>query len=218
MGQIKDINGNIVAEVEDLGFLEKPYLCVFGAVEPRHWKESSIRRSLAGDVYTYVRFGVNESVTKQLHEGVASVIATKEIIEHLGMSEDELFAEAIRNTPGRMKNIFDTVADLRGVEIPDFDKPPVFVVQSKDRDFEGAGILANMEYLSEVKKEIGDFYIIPSSQHEIIVIAKAYVDEIQMPLDYMKFMVGEVNGSVLAPEDKLTDMVFVFDSFGLRTA
>ena len=100
MGKITDRNGNVVAEVEDLGFLVDPYICVYEAVKPRiNDNMHLVERELVGNVKMYIRFNVDKAVAEKMGDDrEASVVATKEIIDHMGMSEEFLFQRAIRNT------------------------------------------------------------------------------------------------------------------------
>lgn len=219
MGQIKDRNGNVVAEVEDnFDFMVDPYICVYEAVKPRfNEKMHLVERELVGGIKMYVRFNVREDVTEKLVDGDASVVVTKEILECMGMSEEFLFQRAIRNTPGQLKNIFCEMEELRGVKTGyDGPMPPVFVARTKDRLINGAGVLANIQWLEEIREKMGDFYIIHSSRHELIIIDGKMVEE--RGAEDLQYMVKTVNGDVLDPADKLSDDVYKFDVNGLHVA
>ena len=54
----------------------------------------------------------------------------------------------------------------------------------------------------------GDFYILPSSIHEILIVP----DNGKMGLSDLENMVKEVNATQVAPADKLTDNVYHYDS------
>lgn len=216
MGQIKDMNGNVVGEVKDGDVLGTPFVCVFGADKPRNFKEGeTICRNLVGDIKAYVRFDMSEKMEQLPGSGFSSAVATQAIISHMGITEDELFAEAIRNTKGEYKNIFEIA--MAGMMIPKEDMPPVWVVNSKGREYYAAGILANYEFLYEFRKEHGDFYIIPCSIHELIFVEADYWDRQKDDgKGYMKHMVSAVNESLIEAGDKLSDTVMRFDAMGLH--
>lgn len=219
MGQIKDRNGNVVAEVGDnFDFMVDPYICVYEAVKPRfNEKMHLVERELVGGIKMYVRFNVREDVTEKLVDGDASVVVTKEILDRMGMSEEFLFQRAIRNTPGQLKNIFCEMEELSGVKTGyNGPVPPVFVARTKDRLVNGAGCLGNIKWLEEIREKMGDFYIIPSSRHELIFIDGKSVES--RGKEELKYMVEEVNGTVLDPDDKLSDDVYKFDGNGLHVA
>ena len=54
----------------------------------------------------------------------------------------------------------------------------------------------------------GDFYILPSSIHEVLIVP----DNGEMGLKDLEAMVKEVNATQVAPADKLTDSVYHYDS------
>ena len=150
-------------------------------------------------------------------DGDASVVVTKELLDRMGMSEEFLFQRAIRNTPGQLKNIFCEMEELRGVKTGYAGPmPPVFVARTKDRLINGAGCLGNIQWLEEIREKMGEFYIIPSSRHELIIIDGKMVED--RGTEELKYMVKTVNGDVLEPGDKLSDDVFRFDNKGLHVA
>ena len=56
----------------------------------------------------------------------------------------------------------------------------------------------------------GDFYILPSSIHEVLLVK----DDGKFGIDYLEDMVKEVNATQVAPEDLLTDSVYHYDAKG----
>lgn len=219
MGQITDRNGNVVAEVEDLSFLVDPYICVYEAVKPRiNDNMHLVERELVGNIKMYIRFNVDTAVAEKMGDDrEESVVATKEIIDHMGINEEFLFQRAIRNTPGQLKNIFCEMEELSGVDSGyEGPLPPIFVARTQDRFVNAAGCLGNIKWLEEIREKMGDFYIIPSSKHELIFIDGKLCESIGK--EELKCMVEEVNGTVLDPADKLSDDVYKFDANGLHVA
>ena len=54
----------------------------------------------------------------------------------------------------------------------------------------------------------GDFFVLPSSIHEVLLVK----DDGNASLPELKNMVEEVNATQVAPEEKLTDSVYHYDS------
>ena len=54
----------------------------------------------------------------------------------------------------------------------------------------------------------GDYYVLPSSLHELVVLKK---DQI-LTADELKAMVKEVNQQMVGPNEKLSDGVYVYDA------
>ena len=72
----------------------------------------------------------------------------------------------------------------------------------------GNGLLrpACASYRDEVSG--GDFYVLPSSIHEVLFIA----DDGSMELSHLEEMVRSINEAEVAPADRLSDNVFHYDS------
>lgn len=64
------------------------------------------------------------------------------------------------------------------------------------------------EVMEQLGEKIGDFTILPSSTHETLILP----DSEGMPIQHLKEMVAEVNGSFVEDADRLTDEVYHFDT------
>ena len=70
-------------------------------------------------------------------------------------------------------------------------------------------INAYQNFMDEAAEKLGgDFFILPSSIHEILLVK----DNGQFDRAALEQMVREVNATQVAPEDKLTDSVYHYDS------
>jgi hypothetical protein len=75
----------------------------------------------------------------------------------------------------------------------------------------GAGVLCS-EFLGKIREKLqGDFFILPSSTHEILVLK----DEFGPSAIELLELVKTVNATEVAPCDKLTDSVYKYDATGL---
>jgi len=84
----------------------------------------------------------------------------------------------------------------------------IFVVSVPDK-VHGAGVLAYQDFMDQAaERAVGDFYILPSSIHEILIVP----DNGKMVLSDLENMVKEVDATQVAPADKLTDNVYHYDS------
>ena len=77
---------------------------------------------------------------------------------------------------------------------------------------DGAAVLLDTEFLESVRKDIGDFVILPSSRHEIIVVPMSECADFAA----YRSMVHEVNKAEVEPQDFLSDDVFIFTEKGLQ--
>ena len=73
----------------------------------------------------------------------------------------------------------------------------------------GASMILREDVMDKVSKLMGgDFYILPSSIHETLIVPTTT----QMTLEDMSIMVRDVNKEAVEPEDKLSDKVQFYDS------
>ncbi len=85
--------------------------------------------------------------------------------------------------------------------------PKMYVAGNESKNF-GAAVILYESFLSDFAKEIqSDFYILPSSIHEVILIPTGNEEDEAVKL---KNMVYEVNHSELSEEEILSDSVYIF--------
>lgn len=73
----------------------------------------------------------------------------------------------------------------------------------------GASMILREDVMGKVSKLMGgDFYILPSSIHETLIVPTTT----EMTLEDMSIMVQDVNKEAVEPEDKLSDKVQFYDS------
>lgn len=86
-----------------------------------------------------------------------------------------------------------------------YDFMAMHVVSNNDRHY-GAAVIANEKKLQEILGD-DDYYVLPSSIHEVIVIPCCECD---MPIEYMTEMVRTINRNEVRPEEVLSDNVYLF--------
>ncbi len=137
----------------------------------------------------------------------------KDQIAGLDITLDELHSAAQRNTERRVEIVplSEVLAGLIGAEAEMFDSP-FFVTVDKEAGAGAAG--ASLFGAPGVLKQMeGDYYIIPSSVHEVLLLPKDILDS----TDYLHEMVHDVNSNVLEPEDFLSDHVYESNGGEVRT-
>jgi len=101
----------------------------------------------------------------------------------------------------------DMMGDAAGMFIPD-DPSPIWVATVEGGQ-NGACILQYPDFLDQAAETLGgDFYVLPSSIHEVLCIA----DDGSMELSHLEEMVRSINEAEVAPADRLSDNVFHYDS------
>ena len=123
---------------------------------------------------------------------------------------------APRIKPAEIKGMGEVLAEMMGIEQAEMlglypvrpEDEQIFVASVPDK-VHGAGVLAYQDFMDQAAERAGgDFFILPSSIHEILIVP----DNGKMGLPELENMVKEVNATQVAPQDKLTDNVYHYDS------
>ena len=142
---------------------------------------------------------------------------TNDLAKHFSLTEEELFSLAVKNTPRMFKLLIkplcETLADLSGLPLEALPEEfqagadfPLYVI-SNTRYTPGAACLLYPELRKRVEALIdGDFFIIPSSIHELILLPANKEPE------FFISMLREVNESQVPKEDVLSDNLYHYDS------
>ena len=141
----------------------------------------------------------------------ASTIALSEkVLEVLGVSVSEFLQTAIENTKIIIKNMSDILmsSDVDGdyEDLEGDEKLEDMRVSVDPYMCFGTTLLVNEELLQKTKEEMGNFYIIPSSVHEVILVKADMTDA-----ESLRGMIGEVNTNVLSDEDFLSNNAYYYD-------
>lgn len=95
--------------------------------------------------------------------------------------------------------------DMDVSAVTDFDNVKDKIVRKLIN--EEAAIL-NDDIRQEIADKVGDFYVLPSSVHETLIIPK----DAGMELRDLEQMVQEVNQTQVAPQERLSDHVYEYDA------
>ena len=144
--------------------------------------------------------------------GDQSFIVKPEYLNEIGMSEEEAWVFAKKNTLANVKIQSVVEALCESQEMPyseEMDNAiPMIVVKSSRFSLGSAGVLFH-EVLESVAKRlhVNKLFVIPSSIYECIVIA----NDGGMSIDDVTEMVGIVNCAEVSPEDQLGDTAYEYD-------
>lgn len=144
--------------------------------------------------------------------GLASALVTNSMLGHYGITAEQLrqdaFASAVSHTPFEIKTMAEVLNELMGAEIIPQDELPMYVASNIER-IHGAGVIAYPEFMEEAAKRLGgDFYVLPSSIHEVILIP----DTPDISALELQGMVQAINMEQVAPEERLSDHIYHYDS------
>lgn len=157
----------------------------------------------------------------QMGEGTVTV--NRQLLEAWGIGEDTLFGCAMENTLKLGQDIVsmeEVLREIIGLEdperaawmLPDAAGSQFYVVSNDKRSF-GAVVMLDEGLLRRFSDKIGsrDYYIIPSSVHELLFLPKGLADA-----EELRRMVREVNGKEVAPEEVLSDNVYYYNRIAGR--
>lgn len=155
-----------------------------------------------------------------------SVAINNAMMNEYGVEVNELHELACENmervNPARFMDIRDVLLEMMvpgyaemspeekqyqmesmGMDVPEQN---MFVLSNTDKNF-GAAAVLDSEMMDKIREEVGDFYILPSSVHELLIVPKsANVD-----LETLQDMVKDVNSTHVAPNEILSDNVYEYD-------
>ena len=139
--------------------------------------------------------------------GAAFAKLTNQMMEQYGVTEEQLYGLAMENTPVLMKMIIEPVetiiSELSGVS---FDKRgcdiQMYVVTNQQRTG-GAGVVLYEDFDSLSRKAVGDYYILPSSTEEVIIVPKKGANPY-----ILREIVRSINRSEVSAEQVLSDNVY----------
>lgn len=94
------------------------------------------------------------------------------------------------------------------------DQCPMWVLSNESK-VDGAVAIASQDTLKAAHEKLGeDYYVLPSSRHEVILVPQSAVTDVED----LKQMVQEVNATEVRRVDKLSDSVYTFNGRRLSLA
>lgn len=153
---------------------------------------------------------------EQLSDGAATVLITNDLMNRMGVTKEQLHADAMANSevvrPASMRTMAEVMAQMMGMSVEDFPMdmsgPQMYVVTNEE-GFHGAAAAFYPDFMDNAAKELGgNFFILPSSVHEMLFLP----DDGHMNVSELRDMVTSINASEVAPADRLTDSVYHYDA------
>ena len=149
----------------------------------------------------------------ELGDGLSCRI-TAEMMRRLSVwNEERLYKAAISNLRAKgyqilpIHEMISHMMEREGTVVGFMPESlPMLVITTPDCTF-GAAVLLDEELLKEVGRMCGDYYILPSSVNEVIVVPEAAVEDSK----YLKELVMAVNQSSVPREEWLSESVYKFD-------
>ena len=154
-----------------------------------------------------------------LHGVEASTPVSYKMMEMYGVTAEQLHADALESSqrlyPVKFRSMNEIMAEMMGMEpdmaadmMPPMEGPQLMVLTNM-QGMHGAGAMFYPDQLETIAQQMGtDFFVLPSSVHEVLILP----DDGTTEPDSLQFMVREINQSTVAPEDRLSDFVYHYDS------
>ena len=163
-------------------------------------------------------------------QGHATTPVTNALMEIYGVKTEELHGVALSNmehlSPPSFKSMSETMAEMIMPDMlmdgmnpeeaaeavktlfpPDMDER-MYVLTNQDKHH-GAAAILNKRIMEEVSEKVGkEYYILPSSIHEVLIVPKTE----EMGVKDLESMVQDVNATQVAPKERLSDHVYAYDA------
>lgn len=147
-------------------------------------------------------------------KGAASVLITHDMLKHWNQSLMKIYCYAASNTPAlltaELMPMNDVIIELLGENSDDYEPDEenhMYILSNEQRHFGAACILYDpvLEDIGKILED--DFYILPSSIHEVIVLSAKYASS-QTDLDEM---INEINNTQVSEEEILSDHAYYYN-------
>lgn len=163
----------------------------------------------------------------QIDDAVGSIAVTNDMVEAWGVTEEQLYKLALQNAVKQDRGVVkpleslmqewfggDVKTDEKKHTYKDFDisiaeeiRETALYVATNRSQANGAAVLLYPDLLDSVGTLLGDYFVLPSSIHEILLLP---TDGAMESSELLK-IVHEVNASVVAAEEVLSENVYRYD-------
>jgi hypothetical protein len=142
-----------------------------------------------------------------------TVLVTNDLMDKFGITHEQLHDDAMKNAPlirpAEIKGMEETLNEMQGGPALEPDPDEILFVAGVPDQSHGAAVIAYPNFFEDAAEKLGgDYFIIPSSIHEVLLVK----DTGEMNSRDLAAMIKEVNATEVAPEDVLTDHAYHYDS------
>ena len=160
---------------------------------------------------------------KQDPDNLMSTTVTDMLMADWGISTEELHSIALENLENsgiQLKSLREQMIELMFPDgapndhsmdfmLPPEDAGPQMYVLSNSEKHYGAKAVLDTQKMDEIAEKLGgDYVILPSSVHEVLILPNAA----EMDRPALEEMVRTVNATEVKPNEVLSDNVYVYDS------
>lgn len=153
-----------------------------------------------------VKFRVEYKISNELKAGYD---VTYDMLRHWGISKNQLVETVMQNLRQEkytIRDLQEVLGEQFGLPVEEERKGAFYLLTNGGQIYGAAGMLRT-DLLEHFAEEKGcDFYILPSSVHELLLI----VDSGEITREELEEMVRSVNQTCVAKEERLSDRVYYF--------
>ena len=144
--------------------------------------------------------------------GISTALVTNQELELWDVKMQDILLDAKKNTerifPGKVMMMGDLLKKVL-IEVPDIDESMPMYIITNEQQINGATVLLYDHFLHDFAEDNpGNYYILPSSIHEVILVP---ADKIEYP-EELKDIVRHANNTVVMDTEFLSDSVYYYDS------
>lgn len=197
ISEMKDYNIDLEELIERDNILNTVFPIVYGAENIKNFENNKIVYSNFLDmviVYAIPAFTAQDG-------GMGTIKVNEQMLERSEITKEELHEAALNNNKDYKKDY--RIDNMLGMLIGRYQNRSVF----------GASVIAIPEFLEFAHGFYGNFYVLPSSIHEVILIPEQDVSHRTKEQNIFEFgeMVKTVNSTVVDEKDILTNSVYYYD-------
>ena len=143
----------------------------------------------------------------------ATTLITDAVLDSYGISAEQLYQDALENAPlshpASLRSMRDVLAGMgMGGGMEPLPGEPVMMVATTRDSVMGASVIQYPGFMEQAAETMGgDFFVLPSSIHEVLLIP----DDGKANFQELETMVQEINQSQVAPKERLSDHVYHYD-------
>ncbi len=141
--------------------------------------------------------------------GNATVRIDTRLAEEKNLSLSEIHAHAKQNIEkcimvARMDQVLKMALNA-DPEIVEIEEVPMYILTIQSKQYGAAAVISDT-VMEQIRDQMGEFYILPSSQHEVILIPS----DVRL-VEELNQMVREVNARCLDPKDYLSNHTYQYN-------
>ena len=147
---------------------------------------------------------------------ISYVLVTDTMMEAYGVTEEQLHEDACRNMVEKddmvIMSMDEMMESLTGIPVSEQPWSPIpipfYVATNQTKQF-GASVMEHPDFAETAADKMGgNYFIIPSSVHELMLLP----DDGCIELQAIEDMVAEVNATQVKPEQRLSNTVYHYDT------